>query len=152
METDTSEKLRNHFENHLQKSATLRTSSQVSVQYSPTLCRKTIPNGHLQKTCKIYIFNIKTRLARSVWIRFLRACAGKWHLTDTSKKASEKACWRCLFHFPRACQEKWYFDAARGINVHDFIFPSRSYPQKDVYNTSRQIDRQTHYSPVALYT
>ena len=130
METDTSEKLPNHCKNHLQKSATLRTSSQVSVQYSPTLCSKTVPNGHLQKITKIYTFYIKTRLARSVWIRFLRACAGKWHLTDTSKKASEKACWRCLFHFPRACQEKWYFDAAGSIKIYDFFFSLEVIPTK----------------------
>ena len=56
METNTSESPRNPFENHLQKSATLRTSSNVSVQYSPTICRKTIPNRHLQKIIKIYTF------------------------------------------------------------------------------------------------
>ena len=71
--TDTFDKPQNH-ENRLQKSATLRTSSQVSVQYSPTLCRKPVPNRHLQKNIKIYTFYIKARLARSVWIRFLRAC------------------------------------------------------------------------------
>ena len=74
--TDTFDKPQNH-KNHLQQSATLRASSQVAVEYYPTLCRKTIPNRHLQKTGKIYNFNIKTGLARSVWIRFLRACAGK---------------------------------------------------------------------------
>ena len=68
VETDTSEKLPNHFKNHLQQSATLRTSSQVSVQYSPSLCRRTIPNRHPQDISKINISNIETRLAKSVWI------------------------------------------------------------------------------------
>ena len=103
--TDTSEKLQNH-KNHFQKSATLRTWSQVSAQFLPSLRRKTIPNRHLQKSNKINKKVKFTRLARSVWIRFAWAHAGKWYLTDTSKKASEEVCFEVSVSKPSSWSGK----------------------------------------------
>ena len=108
--TDTSEELQNH-KNPFQKSATLRTWSQVSAQFFPSLCRKTIPNRHLQKSNKIDKKVKNTRLARSVWIRFPRAHAGKWYLTDTSKKASDEVCFQVSVSKPPSLSGKMKISA-----------------------------------------
>ena len=56
VETDTSEKLPNHFKNHLQKSATLRTSSQVSVQLTRPCAGKRYLTDTSKKASKSILF------------------------------------------------------------------------------------------------
>ena len=53
---------------------------------------KTLPNRHRQESLKIYIFQQNRVLSEVSVGDFLRACAGKRPLTDTSKKAPEKVC------------------------------------------------------------